>query len=129
MIPGFAIIAYLHKIDTTHIYLGCIDKINQGLITKGNFDAGVLTFKDVVVPSSPYEWGTTIWIDVYSQCALDCGHGYWWKFEKTLTASQAYHFWQGHKDVGFATEYVAGTRVRLEFKGQVPCNPWQEYGC
>ena len=99
------------------------------MIAEGSLNTGILTFKNVVIPEPGDDWGTSIWIDVYSQCALDCGHGYWWKFEKTLTASEAYHFWQGHKDVGFATEYVAGTRVRLEFKGQVPCNPWQEYGC
>ena len=120
----------IYILPSEYLHLGCIDKNNQGLIAEGNFDAGVLTFKDVVIPNPGDGWGTTIWIDVYSQCAFECsGSGFWWKFEKTLNDGEAFDFAQIHKDPKTASESVDGSVVRLEFKGTVPCNHWQEYGC
>ena len=102
------------------------------MIAEGNFDAGVLTFKDVVIPNPGDGWGTTIWIDVYSQCAVECGgYGFWWKYEsKKLSASEAFHFAYNHKRLnGGVSDYVYESQSHLKFMGKVPCNHQQEYGC
>ena len=111
---------------------GCIDKNNQGLISQGPFGAGVLTFKDVVVPNPNLpggDWSTSIWINVYSQCPQECGVGYWWKFEKQMSASEANLIASMLSDINFADSWVGSESVDLQFKGQVPCNFWEEYGC
>ena len=102
------------------------------MIAEGAFGTGILTFQNVVIPNPSVpggDWSTSIWIDVYSQCAWECGHGFWWKFEKPLSAAQAYAFAQHHNNPDISDEYVDGTRVKLEFMGTVPCNYWEEYGC
>ena len=110
--------------------LGCIDKNNQGLISQGPSGTGVLTFKDVVIPNLSLPggaWSTSIWINVYSQCPEECGVGYWWKFEKQLSAYEANLF--ANNGINYGTSDVNGELVDLQFMGQVPCNHLDTYGC
>ena len=109
---------------------GCIDKSHKSLVATGTFGTGLLHFKDVAIPDHPDHWSTGIWIDVYSQCATECGNrGFWWKFEKDLSKSQAYDFAQSHNSPTTADHYVDGTPVVLKFMGETNCNPFQNYGC
>ena len=57
------------------------------------------------------------------------GQGYWWKFEKELSASEAYSFAQTHGDPDFADDHVAGERVRLTYMGTTNCDINQNYNC
>ena len=100
------------------------------MIEQGPFGTGVLTFKDVEIPDLILPggaWSTSIWINVYSQCPQECGVGYWWKFEKQLSASEAFTFASGNNNPTFAPSDVNGESVDLQFMGQVPCNYWDTY--
>ena len=80
------------------------------------------------------EWGTTIWIEVISQCQNtgECNEGkaHWWKFEKSLTYTEAFWFVISHKNPSSPeVTKVAGTPVELKYMGEVSCKPEEEYGC
>lgn len=119
---------------------GCIDDNNQQLMERDAMDVGLLKLSNIQVPgvggtgwTGSGSWGTSIWINVMSQCQhpgeCDAGFGHWWKFEKSLTPSEAESFAYTHLTPEFADSSVAGTPVVLVYQGQVPCVATASYGC
>ena len=119
---------------------GCIDDNNQQLMETDAMDVGLLKLSNIQVPgvggtgwTGSGSWGTSIWINVMSQCQhpgeCDAGFGHWWKFEKSLTPSEAEYFAYTHLTPEFADSSVAGTPVVLVYQGQVPCVATASYGC
>ena len=95
---------------------------------------GLLKYSELQVPATISEWGTTIWIEVISQCQNtgECNEGkaHWWKFEKSLTYTEAFWFVISHKNPSSSeVTKVAGTPVELKYMGEVSCKPEEEYGC
>ena len=108
-------------------FVGHIDANNQGLIGITSDDVGVLKFSNIQVPGwyGSGSWGTSIWIEVRSQCqpsgSCESGTQHVWKFEKTLNPEEAEEFAFTHVDPSLASSSVAGAPVVLQYLGLVPC--------
>ena len=78
-------------------------------------------------------WGTTIWIQVMSQChdggSCSPGKRHWWKFEKVLNAQEAENFAFTHANPSTASAEIAGTPVVLQYMGVTSCDATASYGC
>ena len=109
---------------------GQIDDNKKTFVATGPFDTGILKFTNVKIPGSTNsnQWGTGIWINVFSQCHNQCNQGTWWKFQKNLTYDEAIQFASSHQHPNATNSYVNGTSVRLGFEGNPPCDPTAVYG-
>ena len=79
------------------------------------------------------EWGTTIWIEVISQCQNtgECNEAkaHWWKFEKSLTYTEAFWFVISHKNPSSPEDIkVGGTPVELKYMEWSPANEMRSKG-
>lgn len=120
---------------------GHIDHNNQVLVGTTTANTGLLKFANIQVSSglmyyllfNPQvpgwygsgSWGTSVWIEVRSQCqpssACESGTQHVWKFEKALSAVEAEKFAFTHVDPDLASGTVSGVPVILQYLGLVPC--------
>lgn len=111
---------------------GQIDDNKKTFVATGPFSTGILKFANVKIPGSTNtgtnQWGTGIWINVFSQCHNQCSQGTWWKFEKNLSYDEAIQFANSHKYPNSTDSYVNGTNVVLGFEGNPSCDPTAVYG-
>jgi len=113
-------------------FMGEIDDHKKTYVATGPFSVGLLKFANVRIPGSNNapinQWGTGIWINVFSQCHNQCSQGTWWNFEKNLNYDEAIQFANSHKYPTSTDSYVNGTNVVLSFKGNPSCDPTARYG-
>ncbi|WP_075340737.1 hypothetical protein [Tenacibaculum agarivorans] len=111
-------------------FQACVDNGLTPYIANSTFiTSGKLAFKNIKIPGQLSTWGTSIWINIFSQCHDGNNQGYWWKFEKNLTADEARRFAASHEDLNSANEYVNGVYVHLSLAGTPSCNPSTTYQC